>query len=557
LYIVEDNKPRLSSFRKREPGEARIAMSKAPKLNRRELLISGSLLPLAPVLTAGAPTGAGKTAGAQATSIYESIGVRPVINCRGTFTVIGGSLELPEVTSAQQAAAQHFVQLDELADGVGQKLSELTGAEWGMVSSGCAAGLAHSTAACIAGGNPDLHTRIPNLAGFPKDEVVIPAHSRNEYDAAIRSIGVRIVEVSTADELRAALGPRVAMVYVLAGPNAESGPLTYDTIYSLARERNIPVLVDAAAEMLTIPNVHLKRGATLVGYSGGKCLRGPQSAGLILGRKDLVKAAWIHSAPHHGYGRTMKVGKEEAMGMLAAVEAWTRRDHDAEWNTWMANMRYIAKAVEQVDGVTTAIVETKELSNHSPVLNIRWDTDKVGVAGSSVEQALFTTEPRITLVGHGAASNETGISITAYMMCPGDEKIVADRLHKELAKAAGTKLEKDTTAAASDLSGAWDVQIEFAASRTVHNFYLSQKETEISGTHQGDFLARDLTGTMHGNNLKLSSRIGEQHGAALTYTFTGVFDGTSMGGDLTSGEYRTAKWTATRHNNEPGGPGRA
>ena len=188
-----------------------------------------------------------------------------MINCRGTYTVIGGSLELPEVTAAQQAAAQHFVQLDELADGVGQRLAELTGAEWGMISSGCAAGLAHSTAACVAGGNPDLHVRIPNLSGFPKDEVVIPAHSRNEYDAAIRSIGVRITEVANADEFRAALGPRVAMIYVLAGPNAESGALTYDIIYPVARERNIPVLVDAAAEILTIPNVHLQRGATLVG----------------------------------------------------------------------------------------------------------------------------------------------------------------------------------------------------------------------------------------------------------------------------------------------------
>ena len=214
-------------------------MSSEAKLNRRELFVAGSLLGIAPF-----PAAAKSTAGSPS-SIYESIGVRPVINCRGTFTVIGGSLELPEVTAAQQAAAQHFVQLDELADGVGQRLAQLTGAEWGMVSSGCAAGLAHATAACVAGGNPDLHTRIPNLAGFPKDEVVIPSHSRNEYDAAVRSIGVRITEVSNVDKFRAALGPRVAMVYVLAGPNAESGPLTYDDIYSLARERNVPVLVDS------------------------------------------------------------------------------------------------------------------------------------------------------------------------------------------------------------------------------------------------------------------------------------------------------------------------
>jgi uncharacterized pyridoxal phosphate-dependent enzyme len=533
-------------------------------LSRRQLLQGGAVLGTAPQLFAATP-GAPRTPSSVATAgnIYESIGVHPVINCRGTFTIIGGSLELPEVTAAQQAAAQHFVQLDELADGVGQRLAEITGAEWGMVSSGCAAGLAHATAACVAGGNPDLHVRIPDLHGFPKDEVVIPTHSRNEYDAAVRSIGVRIVEVASAEEFRDALGARVAMIYVLAGPEAASGPLPYDTIYSLARERNIPVLVDAAAEELTIPNVHLKRGATLVGYSGGKCMRGPQSAGLILGRKDLIKAAWIHGAPHHGYGRAMKVGKEEAMGMLAAVEAWTRRDHQAEWNTWMSWMNHIARQVESVSGVTASIEQTTELSNHSPVLTIRWNTAQVGITGADVEHTLFTTEPRITLSSWGsrrsreAPHNETGLSITAYMMCPGDQSVVAERLRSILSQAAGAKLSTDITPPSSDVTGEWDVEIEFAASRSTHTFYLRQHGPDINGTHQGDFLARDLLGSLHGNAVKLTSSIGEQHGAALTYTFSGTVTGENMAGDLSLGEYRTAKWRAALHKYNFGGPGRA
>ncbi|MBV8553048.1 MAG: Cys/Met metabolism pyridoxal-phosphate-dependent protein [Acidobacteriaceae bacterium] len=530
------------------------------RVSRRDLLRGSTLLGLVPVSRTPALAKGTQTP----PNIYESIGVRPVINCRGTYTVIGGSLELPEVTAAQQAAAQHYVQLDELADGVGQRLAELTGAEWGMVSSGCAAGLAHATAACVAGGNPDLHVRIPNLSGFAKDEVVIPVHSRNEYDAAVRSIGVRIVEVANEQEFQAALGPRVAMIYVLAGPNAESGPLTYDMIYPRARERNIPVLVDAAAEVLTIPNVHLRRGATLVGYSGGKCIRGPQSAGLLLGRKDLVKAAWVHSAPHHGYGRTMKVGKEEAMGMLAAVQMWTKRDHQGEWNTWMSWMNHIAKEVGSIDGVTTSISQTEELSNHSPVLTIRWDTDKVGISGADVEHTLFTTEPRITLSGfggrrssHTAASNETGVSITAYMMCPGDETVAAGRLREILSKAAGVKLARDTAPPATDINGEWDVQIQFAASRSTHVLYLRQNGSDITGTHQGDFLARDLMGSMHGNAVKLTSSIGEQHGAALTYTFTGTVDGETIAGELSLGEYRSATWTAARHKYDFGGPGRS
>src|SRR5436309_7697651 len=152
--------------------------------------------------------------------IYQSIGVRPLINARGTFTIISGSLMLPEVRAAMDAASRHYVHLDELMEAIGARLCQLTKAEWGIVTSGCAAALTHATAACVAGGNPDLHIRVPNLAGFPKDEVIIPKHSRNVYDAAVRAVGVRIVEVGTPAELDAAFGPRTAMVYILAGPEA-------------------------------------------------------------------------------------------------------------------------------------------------------------------------------------------------------------------------------------------------------------------------------------------------------------------------------------------------
>ena len=221
--------------------------------------------------------------------------------------------------------------LDELTEAVGARLAALTGAEWGLVSNGCSAGLTLATAACVAGGNPDLHVRLPNLTGFPKDEAIIPTHSRNVYDAALRSVGVRVVEVSTLAEFEAALGPRAAMIYILAGPNADNSPLNVKAIAPIAKAKGVPIVVDAAAEILTIPNVHLQNGATLVAYSGGKCLRGPQTAGMLLGRKDLVRAAWVHSAPHHGVTRSLKVGKEDAIGMLMAVEMWVKRDHEAEW----------------------------------------------------------------------------------------------------------------------------------------------------------------------------------------------------------------------------------
>jgi D-glucosaminate-6-phosphate ammonia-lyase len=524
-------------------------------LSRRELFLKGSWLGLPALLRRASPA-APATSGELriGPEIYQSIGVRPIINCRGTLTVVGGSLELPEVRAAKEAAAQHFVQLDEMMEGIGKRLAELTGAEWGMVTSGCAAALAHATAACVTGGNPDLHVRVPNLAGFAKDEVVIPRHSRNVYDAAVRSVGVRIIEVGDVQEYEAALGPKVAMVYVFAGPGAESGPLPYDDIYRIAKQRGIPVLVDAAAEMLTVPNVHLQRGAALVGYSGGKCIRGPQCAGILLGRKDLVKAAWVVSAPHHGHGRAMKVGKEEAMGMLMAVEMWMKRDHKAEMEMWTSWMNHIANRVSRIDGVRAVVKQPAGLSNHSPGLTISWDAARLGITGEEVSQILFTTEPRIALgagggFGSGArrASGETSISITAYMMSPGEDKIVADRICSMLSMPRPAKTKEPLKPPAGDLTGRWDVRIEFAAGASDHSLYLKQEGNRIEGTHQGDFIARDMFGTIEGDEVRVASVVTESHGDALSYHFSGKLSRDAMSGTLDMGEYLTAKWTARRH----------
>jgi D-glucosaminate-6-phosphate ammonia-lyase len=394
------------------------------------------------------------------------------------------------------------------------------------------------------------------LTGFAKDEVVIPKASRNEYDQAIRSVGVRIIEVGDAAEYEAALGPKVAMVYIMSGQRMEGGPLSYDAIYGIARKKNIPVLVDAAAEMLTIPNVHLQRGATLVGYSGGKCIRGPQCAGIILGRKDLVKAAWMSSAPHHGHGRTMKVGKEEAIGMLAAVEMWVKRDHKAEMDTWISWLNNIAGRVSKVDGVKTAVREPRGLSNHSPGLSISWDPAKLGITGEEVSNILYTTEPRIALGGGGGGgggrrgarpTSETSISITAYMMAPGEDRIVGDRIFQILSASRPPWKPETPKAPAGDLTGRWDVRIDFAAGSAEHAFHVKQQGNQLMGTHQGDFVARDFSGAISGDEVHISSSVGEVHGAALSYRFTGKLDGDKMSGALDMGEYMGAKWTATRH----------
>jgi uncharacterized pyridoxal phosphate-dependent enzyme len=526
-------------------------------VSRRELLRMASLFGAGSALSAPRMSAADAQAASAtlqaAPNVYKAIGVRPLINGRGTFTIIGGSIELPEVRAAKSAANQQFVQLDELMDAVGKRLGELTGAEWGMVSAGCAAAMSHATAACVAGGNPDLHVRIPNLAGFAKDEVIIPADSRNVYDAAIRAVGVKIVEVDTPDALQFAIGPRTAMIYIFAGPQNDSGPMSTEAICRIAKPHNVPVLVDAAAEILTIPNVHLQRGATLVAYSGGKYIRGPQSAGLLLGRKDLIQAAWVHSAPHHGYARSMKVGREEMVAMLTAVESWVKRDHAAEWNEWVARCQYIGDRVLKIAGVTASVKREPDegLSNRSPSVAIRWDSAALGITGQELADVLYNTEPRITLNAsrtgrtHDGAG-DTGVSIVVSMMTSGEEKIVARRIADVLSAKHTPTSEEAPAPPAADVSGRWHVEIRYAAGSTTHGMHLRQEGNQLGGLHQGDFLTRDISGTISGDTVSLASTVTERHGDALSYRFKGSVTGDSMSGSLDLGEYRTATWTARR-----------
>ncbi len=263
-------------------------------VNRRELFRRGGVLtllgatrpalastPAAPT-TPAAPVKSFENSGA----IYRAIGVRPVVNARGTFTIITGSQTLPSVKEAMDEASRSFVQMDELMEGVGKRLAEVTQAPWGIITAGCCAALTHCTSAAIAGTNPERMQRLPDLTGM-KNEVIIPEYSRNVYDHAIRMVGTKIITVHNADELEKAFNERTVMAYILAGPGDE-GPLGTTVVAEACKRHNVPLVVDAAAEILTIPNVHLQRGATAVAYSGGKCIRGPQAAGLLLGDKNLV-----------------------------------------------------------------------------------------------------------------------------------------------------------------------------------------------------------------------------------------------------------------------------
>ncbi len=533
---------------------AASAERKSSGVTRRELFQMGNALAM-PVLfassldrldAAAAPAAGPLTPGPQ---IYQSIGVEPVINCRGTFTIIGGSVERPEVRAAMDSAARYFVQIDELADAVGRRFAELTGAEWGMVSAGCAAGMKHVTAACVTGGNPEKLIRIPDLTDLDKTEVVAPRSSRNAYDHAIRNVGVKMITVDTPEELENALNARTAMIYLTAGGD---GPMGLEAVARMAKPMNIPILVDAAAEVLTIPNVHLQRGATIVAYSGGKAICGPQCAGLLLGRKDILQSAWQASSPHHGPGRDNKVGREETLGMLAAVEAWVKRDHAGEWKTWLSWLDNISKRVSAIDGITTAVREPTDLSNKSPSLAITWDSTRLHVTGEELAEELATTKPRIAIGAGGGrrgsappSPETTGVTVTAWQMQPGEDKIVADRLYQVLSRRR-TPRSTVMPAPAGNVSGRWDVDVEFFSSKSQHTLYIEQDGNWIQGSHKGDFSVRELAGMVEGDKVTLRST-DRRPGDSVTFIFAGTLADGTISGPIHLGEYLTAKFTAKRH----------
>ena len=287
-------------------------MTEMPALSRRQLLRASLAAPLLAVPSKEATS---------RDSIYRKLGVRTYINAYGTLTTLGGTLMLPEVKRAMEEASQHFIQFHDLQAKVGRRLAELTGAEAAFVTSGASASLCLATCAVTAGGAPDKIDRLPRLDGM-KSEIVIQKAHRNSYDHAFRMVGVTLVDVETAAETRAAIGPKTAALAMVLSHNSLGHKVSLEEMIAIAHEANLPLILDAAAELPPAENLRkfVAMGADLVAFSGGKNLRGPQCSGLLLGRKDLIEAAYANSAPHNRFARIAKVGKEEIVGILTAVE---------------------------------------------------------------------------------------------------------------------------------------------------------------------------------------------------------------------------------------------
>ena len=334
----------------------------------------------------------------------------------------GGSLMLPQVRAAMDAASRQFVNLDELMEAAGARIAELTGAEWGIVTCGSAAAVALGTAACVAGNDPVKMLRLPFTDGMV-NRVIIPRKQRFAYDQAVRMIGCHIVEIDTREELDRALEEPVALV-VLLGKQEHLSGVRLEEIAAVVTPRGIPIMVDAASEHIERPSPWLTRGADLVIYSGGKFLRGPQTSGLLLGNKRLVEAAWRNGSPHQALGRPMKVSKEDIVGVIAALEYWfEERDPAAERQKWYDDLATIAERLAQLDGVRGEIIEPEGV-DRVPRLNIVWDRARFPLDGLALRQAVLDGETRVMLDDNSATDNS--IAVDPFQLQPGEAAQVGD-----------------------------------------------------------------------------------------------------------------------------------
>lgn len=355
--------------------------------------------------------------------VYRQLGVRPLINAAGTYTTLTGSVIHPRARQAMEEASRSFVPLLDLQRAAGERIARLLGVESAMVTSGAACGIMLATAACVTGKDPEKIRRIPDIRGL-KNEVIVPKYQRNGFDHAARNVGVRLVEVETAEEVRRAINGNTAMLY-WTHIFEYKGKIARREFLEIGKQAGIPVFNDAAAELPPADNLSriVREGFDLVTFSGGKGLRGPQSSGLLLGRKDLIEAASLNNNPHgDAIGRVAKVGKEEILGLVAAVEVYIQRDHDADQKLWRGFMESISRDLKGVPTVRTEVYIPGPGGHPVPYLRVQWDTSRFSYEASA--RQLREGEPSIEV----NASAQEGLSLASYNLFPGEERIVGWRL---------------------------------------------------------------------------------------------------------------------------------
>jgi L-seryl-tRNA(Ser) seleniumtransferase len=411
------------------------------KSNRRTFLgtLSAVLAALAsPRKLFAAPTAATPLPGKKLTgfgstgNVYEELGVTTVINGQGTMTVLGGSLPRPEVEEVMALGGKHFVSIADLEVAAGKRIAEMLKLpqDYGViVTSGAAAAMQSGLAGILTGDNPRFIEQIPDLTGM-KSEVIIQKSHRNPFDHQLRTTGVKLVVVETPDDLRNAINPQTAMMHFSNFANDE-GQIKVEEWVKLAHEHNVPAFIDAAADTPPVSRLwdYATMGYDLIAFSGGKAIRGPQCAGLLIGKKELVANALLNNSPHEDtIGRSQKVGKEEIVGMVKAIELYLKDDHEALNREWQRRLEYISSQITKVPGVTTSF-PTPGIANHVPHLEIKWDTKRIPLTPREVSKTLRDGKPSIVL-----STRERGeaLSMNSFMLQPGEEKIIAAELAKLL-----------------------------------------------------------------------------------------------------------------------------
>jgi len=403
-------------------------------ISRRNILKGMTVLPFTGSLLAGSTL---RSVAVQTTPFrdyFKELGVRTFINAAGTYTKMTGSLMRPEVLDAYQYATRDYVMLDELQDRVGERIAALLGCEAATVTSGAASAITLGTAGVLTGNDPEKAAKLPHLEGTGmKTEVIMQKAHYIDYAHAIENCGVNIIYVETLGELEKAINKNTAMYYFVNFLNYE-GKIQWKEVLEVCKKHDIPTMIDCAADVPPVENLskYTDMGFDMVCFSGGKGLRGPQSAGVLLGKKKYIEAARI-SAPPRGntIGRGMKVNKEEILAMMVAIESYLTRDHEKDWKLWEGQVGLINDAIKSINGITTH-VDVPLLANHVPTLNISWDLKKIKVSGDQVKEILRSGHPSIEVAGGG----ENSISITTWMFIPGEERIVASRVKDALQKAS-------------------------------------------------------------------------------------------------------------------------
>jgi uncharacterized pyridoxal phosphate-dependent enzyme len=379
-----------------------------------------------------APTSALTGFGASG-NVYDELGVTTVINGQGTMTVLGGSLMRPEVEAVMTLAGQHFVSVPALEVAAGKRIAEMLKLPEGygaIVTSGAAAAMQSGLAGILTGDNPKFIEQIPDLTGM-KSEVIIQKSHRNPFDHQLRNTGVKLVVVESREDVQKAINPQTAMLHFSNFANA-AGQIKVDEWVKLAHENHLPAFIDAAAD--TPPVSHLwdyaNMGYDLIAFSGGKAIRGPQCAGILIGRKDLVANALLNNSPHEDtIGRSQKVGKEEIVGMVKALESYLKEDHEALTKEWQRRLEYVSAQVSKVPTVTTRYF-VPEIANHVPSMQIFWDSKRIPLTPVEAMRTLRNSKPSIVL--SAGEDGLKGLSMNSFMLQPGGEKIIAENLVKLL-----------------------------------------------------------------------------------------------------------------------------